>query len=232
MVDGTLGIVRGRTAAGALIAEPGGPHPKARLRTDDDVVLELPYAPRGAKLGGWAQTFQRVDRPGRDPLNVRTGGSLPTLGLTVFLGYTDHQVSVEPLLAQLRAIAESGTRVTLINLSVQERGPWQLEAAEPLVELRQHGTNHATRATIELTFVAASRARVRLGPVTGGKSKGKGKLRKGESRYTVKQGDTLAKIADAELSGPGDWRKIARRNKIKRPDSIRPGDVLIIPDED
>lgn len=225
-----VSYVRARAGAGVTyVPTPAGIHPTARLRTNDD-ALDLPYAPRGAALGGWANTFETVGRPGRDPLVIRTGGGLPTLSLSVFLGFVDHQQSIEPILAQLRKIAEAGDRVTLVNLSVQERGPWRLESVSPTIELRQHGTNHATRATVELGFVAANNANVKLGPIAGGKGgKGPGKPRKGESRYTVRKGDTLAKIAAKELGASSEWQRIAKRNNIKRPDSIKPGDVLIIP---
>lgn len=221
-----------RTTGGVTyVPTPAGKHPTARLRTSAGLVLDLPYAPRGATLGGWADTWETVERPGRDPLTIRTGGGLPTLSLSVFLGHADHQQTIEPLLAELRKIAESADRVTLVNLSVQERGPWRLESVTPTIELRQHGTNHATRATVELGFIAANNANVKLGPVAGSKGAGGkgGKPRKGESRYTVRKGDTLAKIAGKELGDPSEWKRIATRNNIKRPDSIKPGDVLIIP---
>lgn len=228
-------ITRGRTAeTGTRVLVPGGRQPTVKLKTEDE-VLELPFGPRGAQLGGWADEWETIARPGRQPLTVRTGDGLPTLGLTVLLGHaSDHQRSIEPLLAKLRSIAESGDRVTLVNLSVAERGPWCLEDVTVNVALRQAGTNHATRAEVGLSFIAANNATVKLGPVKGGKTKGGkgGKSGKGKtSRYTVRAGDTLAKIADKKWGEPGKWRAIARRNKIKRPASIKPGDVLVIPPE-
>lgn len=226
-----VSYVRARAGAGVTyVPTPAGLHPTARLRTDDE-ALELPYAPRGATLGGWANTYETVNRPGRAPLVIRTGNGLPTLSLSVFLGYaSDHQQSIEPLLAQLRKIAEAGDRVTLVNLSVQERGPWRLADVNPVVELRQHGTNHATRATVELSFIAATSANVKLGPVAGGKGgKGPGKPRKGESRYTIKGDESLAKIAGKELGDASEWPRIAKRNDLKRVDDGKAGDVIIIP---
>lgn len=231
-------ITRGRSTAGVTsVPTPAGKHPKAKLKTDDGRVLVLPYAPRGAELGGWADEWESISRPGRAPLVVRNGDGLPTLSLTVYLGYAeDHQRSIEPLLAELRAIAEAGDRVTLVNLSVQERGPWRLVDVAPTIDLRQHGTNHATRATVGLSFLGARDAKVRLGPVTGGKGKGGGKgggKGKGKTeRYRVRAGDTLAKIADKFYGEPGKWRPIARRNKIKRPTELKVGTVLVIPPED
>lgn len=237
MATVTVGITRGRTVSAGVTRVPaaGGSQPVAKLRTAD-VVLELPYAPRKASLGGMAGQYETVPRPGREPVTVPVGGPLNTLSLTVFLGFPDHQQSVEPLIAALRQIAEARDRVTLANLSVQERGPWHLTGCDVEVDLRQAGTNHATRATASLTFTAATAVTIKLGPVSGGKSRGGkgGKGDKGAQRYTVRAGDTLAKIAGMErhYGDPSKWRLIAQANKITRPDSIKPGDVLVIPKDD
>ena len=49
--------------------------------------------------------------------------------------------------------------------------------------------------------------------------------------YTVQSGDTLGKIAKAQLGNAGDYMKIfeANRDQLSDPDKIRPGQVLKIP---
>jgi len=49
--------------------------------------------------------------------------------------------------------------------------------------------------------------------------------------YTVKAGDTLSKIAKAHYGDPNQYTKIfeANRDKLKDPDKIFPGQVLVIP---
>jgi len=49
--------------------------------------------------------------------------------------------------------------------------------------------------------------------------------------YVVEKGDTLQKIAQKMYGTTKEWKKIydANRDKIKNPDRIRPGQVLIIP---
>ncbi len=49
--------------------------------------------------------------------------------------------------------------------------------------------------------------------------------------YTVKKGDSLSKIAKEMYGDMKQWKKIADANKdkIKNPDLIQPGWVLIIP---
>ena len=49
--------------------------------------------------------------------------------------------------------------------------------------------------------------------------------------YTVQKGDSLSKIAKQVYGDAKQWRKIAEANKdkIKNPDLIQPGWVLVIP---
>ena len=47
--------------------------------------------------------------------------------------------------------------------------------------------------------------------------------------YTVKSGDTLASIAEAELGSSDKWQEIARANNIQNPDRIFAGQKLTIP---
>jgi nucleoid-associated protein YgaU len=49
--------------------------------------------------------------------------------------------------------------------------------------------------------------------------------------YTVQAGDTLSKIAKAQLGSAGDYNRIfdANRDQLSDPDKIKPGQVLRIP---
>ncbi len=47
--------------------------------------------------------------------------------------------------------------------------------------------------------------------------------------YTVKKGDTLQGIAQAEYEDPGEWRRIAKTNGIDDPLELRPGMKLLVP---
>ena len=49
--------------------------------------------------------------------------------------------------------------------------------------------------------------------------------------YTVQAGDTLSKIAKAQLGNAGEYMKIfeANRDQLNDPDKIKPGQVLKIP---
>ncbi|MFO0749648.1 MAG: LysM peptidoglycan-binding domain-containing protein [Myxococcota bacterium] len=47
--------------------------------------------------------------------------------------------------------------------------------------------------------------------------------------YTVKRGDTLQAIANAEYEDPREWRRIAKTNNIDDPMALRPGMKILIP---
>lgn len=222
--------------------------PKAKLITEDGLTLVLPFAPREVSHSGMADTFAVLDRPGRKPVTVRTGNGLRSVSFTVFLGYRDHQRSVEPLLEKLRGIAASGDRLTL-SLSDLEGGvKWNLTGLTIDTILRQQGTNAVTRATAALTFTEDVEATVNVGPLSGGKKgpragggkggKGKGDDRangpgsKGKTttqRHTVAAGETLASIALLYYGDPSEWRLIAAASGVTDPRKIKPGDRLVIP---
>jgi hypothetical protein len=220
----TVGITRPGTAP---LGMPRGAHPKAVLEAEQGTRLVLPFAPRDGELDGLADTWERVERPGRRPLNLHSGEGLPTLELPLVLARADHQDSIEDLLEKLRKLGKARERVVLSNMSPLERGPWRITGLKIGSTARQHGTNHITRATATLTLTAASDALSRRGPLSGGKDTGKGS---DVRRYTVKKGDTLRKLADRFYGSPGKWQIIAKENGIKKPGAdLKPGRVLRIP---
>lgn len=75
----------------------------------------------------------------------------------------------------------------------------------------------------------ADNARADFSDVTGG---GSSTAPAGTERtVTVKEGDSLSKIAKRELGDANKWHAIfeANRDKIKDPDLIHPGQVLTLP---
>lgn len=47
--------------------------------------------------------------------------------------------------------------------------------------------------------------------------------------YTVRRGDTLQGIAQAEYEDPREWRRIAKTNNLDDPMALRPGMKLLVP---
>ena len=48
---------------------------------------------------------------------------------------------------------------------------------------------------------------------------------------TVESGDTFSQIISRELQSLDAWQEVADHNKLNAPDSLRPGDVIVIPAE-
>jgi len=53
----------------------------------------------------------------------------------------------------------------------------------------------------------------------------------GDMSITVEPGDTFSSIVARELKSLDAWGEIARYNELESPDSIKPGDVILIPEE-
>lgn len=206
---------------------PRGRHPKAKIRTEKGRTFVLPFAPRGTQLGGWNAPVTVTERPGRKALALVDGPGLETMTITFPLANTDHQHPIEDDLRDLRAVATARQRVTLVNLSPRERGPWRITDVSIGGELRQHGSNLLTRATVTLVLTEASDANPKVGPVSGGHGgNGPGKRPK---TYVIRKGDTLRKIANRFYGDPSVWRQIAKANGIKHPNNLKPGRKIKLP---
>lgn len=209
---------------------PRGRHPKAKLRTEKGRTFVFPFAPRGTQLAGWNAPVTVTGRPGRKPLTLVDGDGLDTMTLTFRLAKLDHQQQIEDYLRELEAIAASRQRVTLVNMSPRERGPWRISGLNVTGELRQHGSNLITRADVTLNLTEASDANPKVGPVSGGHSgNGPGKRPK---TYVIRKADTMRSIANRFYGDPSLWRKLARVNNIKHPGNPKPGRKIRLPDLD
>lgn len=213
------------------ITQPTAPrrasHPKAVLRTEKGRMFVLPFAPRGTELGGFQAPLTVTPRPGRKPLVLVDGDGIETMGVTFPLARGDHQQPVEDFIRDLRAVATSRQRVTFVNLSPRERGPWRISDLTITGELRQAGTNHITRATVTLALTQASDAAPKVGPVSGGHS-GNGPDKRPKT-YVIRKGDTLRSIANRFYGDPSVWPQIAKANGIKAPNNLKPGRKIKLP---
>lgn len=202
------------------------PTKRPRLRTEKGIEFEFPWAPRGVGLSGLASPVTVQARPGRKPLTLLDGEGLAGIDLAFQLAHRDHQQPIEGAISQLRKIAESGQRVTVLGLSPQERGPWRVDDLTITGTLRRQGTNDLTRADVTLSLVEASDANPKVGPVSGGHG---GKGGKRPKFYVIRKGDTLRKIANRFYGDPGVWRQIAKANGIKHPNKPKVGRKIKLP---
>ena len=92
--------------------------------------------------------------------------------------------------------------------------------------LRQAGT-----VTL-LEFVDSDTIEVNKTPAQKKRSKSKkGSQKKGakEKSYTIRQGDTLSKIAARELGNANRWRELAQMNNLRDPDHLKVGQRIRLP---
>lgn len=228
------------TNSGFTGAGPGGyappstrrSHPKMRIVAEGGDAFTVPYAPRETTADGLTPVFTSAERGGAAPLLLRASDGLPQVSFDLVFGHPDPQVSIEPQLAALRALAASGKRMRVSLDPTTSRGLWRLTSFSQQVTSRQHGTNHPTRATCSLTFQRASDAVVAVGPLSGGhkgRGKDKGKGKHHPKSYVVRRGDTLSSIAVKFYGDASKWHKIADANHLRHPRKVKVGRKLILP---
>lgn len=204
-------------------------HPKMRIVAEGRAPFEVPYAPRETQSDGFVPQFTVVDRPGREPLLIRTGGALQSMSFELVLGHLNPNQSVEKPLKQLRALAGSGKRMRIKFDDLMAGKRWRLTGFTEHVTMRQHGTNQPTRAVCSFVFTEASDPVVAVGPVSGGHQGGGKDDKKWPKFYVVKKGDTLQAIARKFYGGTEGWKDIADANKIRKPKALKVGEKLRIP---
>lgn len=236
-----MAAVKVRKAVTDAIAKARAlPHPHVTLSTSTDVVV-LDYVSPSSDLGGLAPSYDEVARPGRRPLLLRSGQPLPRLAFSATLANgNDRQQHVEADVATLKRIAGSGEAVLVSHYGASSSGAWRLTDLTIKGTTRTAGTNHISRAELDLGFTAVSDPSVGVGPLTGGArpaagspvtapGKGNPTSRPAAVTYVVKGGDTLAGIASRFYRNPDRWRLIADANGIRDPRKLRVGQRLTIP---
>lgn len=205
---------------------------KSVLVTETGTQFVFPYAPRQVNAGGFAGTYARVDRYGRNPLLQRAGEPLPEFTATFVLGSNDHQVSIEPELYAIRQMAKTRERITW-TYGLFEGGWWRVTNLTIRTLLRQQGTNHVTRAECSMTLTRASDLLVNVGPVTGGAvhttASASASASTKPQRHTVKSGETMAAVSLKYYGTVDRWREIADVNGVRDSRVVTDGQVLIIP---
>lgn len=213
-------------------------HPRVRLSAGG-LDVELDYVSRTADEAGIAPDYTEVDRPGRTPLLLRSGRPLPRLSFDATFLRGNTRQSVEPRLAALRRLADSGLPVTIANYGPSASGRWRLVDVTVTHDNRRHGNNHTTRATVGLTFTRVSDATVNVGPLSGGAKpppaarppakRGSPAAKPAPRAHTVSAGDTLWAIAVRFLGNGAAWKRIADANGVRDPRKLRIGTRLTIP---
>jgi len=141
----------------------------------------------------------------------------------------------QPQLDQLKAKYQSVLNlisqlgVQLQNLHVQDnklviRAQAQTKSVSNKIwdQIKLVNRDYGQDLMAEITYVADDLAAAAAAAASGGTQ---------TRSYTVKAGDSLSKIAKAHYGDANQYTKIfeANRDKLKDPDKIFPGQVLVIP---
>ena len=211
------------------------------IHAKDNRHYYFPFGPQVFTATGFAPTYETVARPGRYPLLLRSGNSLPTLAFTLpITGFDPHfsyrpdtQYSSEGYMSRIIAIANT-TRPIQISYNYMTRGLWRLtDLSIDTVALTV--TNKPAQANLTVTFTRMSNLSIPLGPTSGGHKKAPPKKSKKPGKhkkvyvYTVKRGDTLFSICLRHYHNGGKWRHVADYNHIKHPNKIRIGQKIKLP---
>jgi hypothetical protein len=201
--------------------------------------IELSDRPQVAGgVGGW----EPIDRPRLRQITEWAGTPLRTLVLPVVLsslpadgrdgGDIEDRMSTVEACSQ-RTAATGQPSVFTIRGPVRHLGlRYVVQAVEwdnETFQADKQGRRVQQFGTVSLLEYASAAVLVTRNPVK--KARGK-KGKKGGKRartVTVRQGDTLQKIAARELGAAKRWKEIAALNGIRDGDAVRPGRVLKLP---
>lgn len=198
------------------------------------LTVEQPDADGG--VGGW----EEVQRDGRPPAIVHVGEPRATVSLSLMLDRDElglwDQGGIEWRLTQLynmgRKHPETGepARILLLGDRPAYNPLWVIDSLKPTVKLKTpDGRLRQVAVSIGLSeWVDASLA-VTLPPASTRSTRGKTKTR----FYVTRQGDTLRRVALAQLGSQGEWRALREANKSRLkgvdPDALlKPGTNLRI----
>jgi LysM repeat protein len=220
----------------------------AALISDDDrslaVLTELgDDAPRVTQgYGGW----EEVDRRGRTSLTHWTGFKPMGIELDLTFDDLDAGKSVETAVDILEALAGRGRRrpaggppplivdtasVMAHDVRTDPDTRWVITDLE--FDDDETIVNHAgNRVRVDVTVHLLQHVSDKRLQDRAAAARQRNKSRKKNSatrRYTVKQGDTLQKIARAKLGDAGRWTQIAKLNGLRDPRAVKPGQVIRLP---
>jgi LysM repeat protein len=213
-------------------------HKKATLKSGR-LVLTVPVTNPSVTHTLREPDWVQIPRLGNQPLMRKGNPRMPQMHVDVT--FTTDTGNVDAQLAQLEAIANSSTPITVGNWSGMEAGFWWVTAMSITSQSREEGTNSITKATVALTFTRApynsykavtvtAPKPVKPPPVKPGVSHPAGGSAAGRPKtYVVRSGDTLTAIAARFYGDPDKYAAIAAANRIKNPNLIYPGQKLILP---
>jgi nucleoid-associated protein YgaU len=200
--------------------------------------LSLPITSKVVPYDGWIPAYVEDPRPGDAPVLQRVGPQLEKFSLAVVFQLPGNWQPVDGGLLMLKRFANARDGV-IVGYTKHTTGLWRITSLKVTSQEMREDTNETVRADVALGFtkiagvgsvapvravaapasVATPRPSARATPAPVAKT----------TRYTVKSGDTLSRIAARLLGSANRFPEIAKLNKISNPNRIRVGQVLTIP---
>lgn len=191
---------------------------KVTIQADNGARFTMPFAPVEMTMDNFTPAWIEVKRSGRKPILAVEQINLVTASFTLTIANFDknhQQTSVEGIIAALRSIAASRSRLRIAYGALVSSYVWRMTALTINVKQRQPATNFVTQAEADITLKEASDYQQLVGPVTGGAQTVIPKRTGPTGSYTVRTGDTLFGIAQFTLGNGVRWPEIAHVNGIR-----------------
>lgn len=201
-----------------------------------DPALVLP----GGGVGGWEQ----VDHPKRPASTEYMGQPLKTLTIEALFDGWQKQTSVEEPLRILNvwgSIPPGRREPPVLQFRYANLAPyrWVLNGLD-YGDLLRRGDGARVRQYVTIELLEYRDTAVFLTPVkravphpapkgTPGKPSSGAPVAPSGRTYTVRGGDTLSSIAQAQLGKASRWPELARLNGIRDPRSLKVGQRLRLP---
>lgn len=223
--------------SGSLAKEFNTPRFTITINSSSPRTFIFPFGPVACTLDNIAPQYASVDRPGRYPLFMRSGNTLPTLSFQLFLGNIySNQRNVQGWINHLIQIARSESLIT-IQYGAISQGSWRCTTMT-VNGVQRNVQNEVSQATVDMVFTRASDIHLHLGPASGGTKKqatshSAVSVRGGNKQihaavYIAKAGDTLWSICKAHYGDPSKWHFVADANRLQTP-KLHPGQVIRLP---
>jgi nucleoid-associated protein YgaU len=189
------------------------------------VATEVMFNPTDYGIDRGAN-YAELDVPGlKTPILQFVRGEAQTLSLSLFLDSSDARQSVEDALQALRQFISINGQLHAPPVCLFEWGEVQFQGVATSLKEKYSlfdSAGNVVRATVTLSLKSYEAVEVQIRDIKR-ESPDRTRVR------TVRDGETLAQLANEAYGDPRLWRVIATQNDIDRPRFLRTGDTLRIP---